>query len=1036
MISLSLMLVAAAQVPISTTAEPVDFAQDIRPILSDRCFVCHGPGEDPKGDLRLDLREEALADRGGYSAIIPGEPGASEMMLRLRHGDSRQVMPPPASKLTISEAEIALLERWIQEGAVYADHWSFVAPLRSDLPAVVDASWTRDAIDRFTLARMENAGLTPAEETDRATWLRRVSYDLTGLPPTLAELDAFLSAPGAEAFGAELDRLFASTRHAERMASIWLDAARYADTYGYQSDVYREVWPWRDWVIGSYASNQPYDEFLTWQIAGDLLPEATQESRLATAFNRLHRQTNEGGSTEEEYRIDYVADRVLTLSTAVLGLTMECARCHDHKFDALSQGEFYGLSAYFDDIDESGLYSHFTNAVPTPALDLPTEPQALQLAELEALVLEALPGVAAAREAPVEVPADVPIVATDTLAIIRDLQGTYGFDELTGGALANGVADAPSGSVRGALLRVDGFEGHAIEFSGDDPALFPGVGHFRRSDPFTIGLRIWLPKSYERAVILHRSRAWTDSASRGYELLIEDGRASAALIHFWPGNALRVATKESLPLERWVQVTLTWDGSSRAAGLRIYVDGQAVEVNIIRDNLRRTILGGGLNDLTLGERFRDNGLAGGRADDLFVIGRELSAAEVRHLVQGESASPPSAAELRGHRLQEDDGPLRTALAVLQNARRARDDARDAVRQIMTMRDMETERPTYLLERGSYLSPRQEILPHTPASLSPFPEGAPSNRLGLARWLTDPAHPLTARVEVNRLWRLAFGQGLVGTAEDFGSQGDPPSHPLLLDTLAVDLVESGWDRRALLRRMLLSATYRQSSVAGETARVDDPDNRLLSHASRRRLTAEMLRDGALFVSGLLVEKRGGPPVKPYQPAGLWQEKSGSVYQADEGEGLWRRSLYTIWKRTSPPPSMMILDAAKRDVCVVDRQVTSSPLQALLLWNDPQFVEASRMLAERTMREGGDDPTGRIAFLFRSVTSRVASRDEQAILLGLLEGQLAAFKARPADASALLTVGRAPRDESLEPVALASWTIVAQAIFSFDAAITRP
>ncbi|MFT7669955.1 MAG: hypothetical protein ACI8X5_002662 [Planctomycetota bacterium] len=1021
-----LIVQALLTLALQGASQPVDFSRDIRPILSDRCFQCHGSGDTSDvGGFRLDVREEAVEDFGGYAPIVPGDPEASEVIVRLRHTKARKRMPPVHTKLEVSEGDIELIERWIADGAVYAEHWSFVAPERSEAPNVELEEWARDDLDLFVLARMESAGFEPSAPAERANWLRRVSFDLCGLPPTLAELDGFIGDEEAGAYERQVDRLLASPRHAERMTTIWLDAARYADTYGYQSDVDRRVWPWRDWVIDSYAKNQSYNEFLTWQIAGDLLPQATREQRLATTFNRLHRQTNEGGSTEEEYRVEYVANRVETLSTAIMGVTMECARCHDHKFDPFSHREFYQLYAFFDDIDESGLYSHFTQSVPTPALDLPTEKQVAELAELEATVKVAEQRLSLAWTSPV--------ISASTINLTRALEGSYSFDQLEGALLTNQTDPEKQGEIKGEPNRVSGYTGTAVEFSGDDPALFPGVGHFQRSDPFSIGLRIWLPKSYERAVVFHRSRAWHDSGSRGYELLIEDGRASAALIHFWPGDAIRVRTAETLPTEEWLHVTVTWDGSSRASGLKLYIDGKAVGMEIVRDSLRRTITGGGIKDFTIGERFRDKGFAGGRADDLFIARRELSEAEVEHMALGEGE--PSTDALRRHALSWPPSAVCDALEELQVARLARDKARDAINQIMTMTALPEERQAFLLARGSYLEPSEPVLPQTPASLSPFPEDAPRNRLGLASWLTSPAHPLTARVEVNRLWQLVFGAGLVLTSEDFGSQGIPPSHPDLLDTLAVDFVESGWDRRALIKRMVLSATYRQSSRVGELARESDPDNRWLSHITRRRLTAEMLRDAALFSAGLLVEKYGGPPVKPYQPAGLWKEKSGKVYVPDEGEGLWRRSLYTFWKRTSPPPSMMILDAAKRDVCVVRRQSTSSPLQALLLWNDPQYVEAARELAERALLATSDD-SGAIGFIFRSLTSREIAPAELQVLYKLHTEQHAAFAAEPEQASALLAEGKSPLDETIDVTDLAAMAVVAQAVLSFDAAISTP
>ncbi|MFT4542889.1 MAG: hypothetical protein ACI841_002794 [Planctomycetota bacterium] len=1009
-------------------AEPIDFGRQIRPILSDRCFVCHGPDEESQaGGFRLDTRAEAIVDLGGRAAIVPGNPDESALMQRVLHADPTERMPPLESNLELSQREIELLRQWIAEGAEYTEHWAFVPPTRSAPRRIEHDGWTLDPIDAYVLARMQSQRLAPAKEASRAEWLRRVSFDLTGLPPTVNELDAFEESTETDAYEREVDRLLSSARHAERMATVWLDAARYADTYGYQSDVARSVWPWRDWVIDSYAKNQPYDEFLTWQIAGDLLPDATREQRLATAFNRLHRQTNEGGSTEEEYRVEYVADRVHTLATATMGLTMECARCHDHKFDPIRQTEFYGLFAFFDDIDESGLYSHFTNAVPTPALDLTTEAQRAEAMELDKAVATAEKGLA-------DLSKELITGIDQGIDLLLDRQGSFSFDEAEGADLINAVDAEKGGSTRGENKRVAGYRGSAIEFSGDDAVLLPNIGHFRRSDPFTIGLRLWMPRSYERAVVFHRSRAWTDSASRGYEMLIEDGRASAALIHFWPGDALRVRTLEPLPLETWFHLTMTWDGSSQASGLRLFVNGQPVEVEVVRDSLRRTILGGGLQDLTLGERFRDKGLAGGKIDDFYVTGRELSKAEV--LARVSKQNGPNDLGQHKFKLRDSDVARRKAIEELQAAKQARNEARDRVSQIMTMEAMSEDRVAYRLERGSYLERREPVDAHTPAALGPFPEDQTRDRLGLARWLTDPAHPLTARVEVNRLWQIVFGRGLVSTPEDFGSQGVPPTHPELLDALALDLMESGWDRRAVLRRLVLSATYRQSSLVSARARELDPSNDWLSHASRRQLSAEMLRDGALYAAGLLIETVGGPPVKPYQPAGLWQEKSGHVYHPSKGDGLWRRSLYTFWKRTSPPPTMMILDAAKRDVCVVERQATSSPLQTLVLWNDPQFVEAARMLAQRVMQEELATDRARVGFAFRCLTSRAPQQAELDVLLELLKEQRTAFAGSREAAESLVTVGEATRDATLDAIELASWTVLAQTLLSFDGAITTP
>ncbi|MEM9378566.1 MAG: DUF1553 domain-containing protein, partial [Planctomycetota bacterium] len=896
---------------------PVDFAADVRPLLSDRCFTCHGPGTaEPAGGLRLDLADEAV-DPDGFSAIVPGDVDASELVRRLSHGDPERRMPPARSKLELTEAEKDLLRRWIDQGASYGEHWSFARPERSAPPEVAGDAWVRDDIDRFVLAGLESIGLAPAPDADPATLLRRASLDLTGLPPTVEELRAFLADAAPDRYERAVDRMLASTAHAERMTALWLDVARYADTFGYQSDVDMNVWPWRDWVIGAFERNLPYDAFLTHQLAGDLLPDATRDTRLATAFNRLHRMTNEGGSVEEEFRVESVADRVETMAGAFLGLTVGCARCHDHKFDPITQRDYFGLFAYFDGIDEAGLYSHFTRSVPTPALDLPTEEQAaaLSAAEAEVAALEARAG-------------DEP--APLTTLFEADFAAIGGE-----GAALRAIADPE-------IVAAEG-EGDApfVRLDGEDSLQVHGYGEFRRGEPFEIDVSLRAPRAFERAVVLHRSRAWTDAGSRGYQLLIEDGRLSFALVHFWPGDAIAVRALDPLPVGRWVDVTMRYDGSSRAAGLTLTVDGEVASVEVVRDRLTRTIRSGAGEQLTVGARFRDRGFTGG---------------EVRSLV------------VRG--LSPDSEGVHAAL---REARAERDERRQRIRQIMTMREAAPpvpERVAYLLGRGVYSERIEPVAPATPAFLPELLERAPESRLDLARWLTHPDHPMTARVHVDRLWRVAFGRGLVPSPDDLGSQSRPPRHPELLDTLARDLVESGWDGRTLLRRMVLSATYRQSSAASADSLRLDPEGDHLSRALRARLDAETIRDAVLRASGRLAVASGGPPVRPYQPPGLWREAAAKTYTPGRGADLRRRSLYTFWRRTLPPPTMTLFDAPSREVCRVARPATTTPLQALALWNDPQFVDAAVALARAAIDAGGADDDARVRYLVEALASRRA------------------------------------------------------------------
>ncbi|NRA96251.1 MAG: DUF1549 domain-containing protein [Planctomycetes bacterium] len=997
------------------------FNRDVRPILADRCFPCHGPDENArKAKLRLDVRDHATRTRRSEAAaFVPHDAKSSLAVLRMRSSDPKHHMPPPSSKLALTEDEIRTLERWIAAGAPYERHWAFVPPKTHPEPTVADAAWVRDPMDAFVLRRLEEVGLRPSPDADRETLIRRVTFDLTGLPPSTEEIDAFVADQRPDAYERVVDRLLQSPHYGERMASDWLDVARYADTFGYQSDVYREVWPWRDWVIKAFNENLPYDQFVTWQIAGDMLPAATRDQRLATAFNRLHRQTNEGGSVEEEYRQEYIGDRVHTMGTAFLGLTLECARCHDHKFDPISQAEYYGLAAFFANIDESGLYSHFTNATPTPALRLPNDGQKKTLTDLDrkiAAASKALDAVRNTRRREFQ---------TTWTGEIPDRTGWFPFEKLEkGGAVANAMdAKKPGKTAEGPKV-TEGARGNGLLFSGENNAWFPGLGTFTRHDPFTLSLWVRTPDRKGRSVILHRTRAWTDAGSQGYELLIRDGALQWSLIHFWPGDAVSIRTRQRLPVGRWMHVAVSHDGSARASGLRIWMNGKPTGVAVVKDKLTRGIMGGG-PQLTIGQRFRDKGFKGGAVDEFQVFSRALCDAEVATLHDDR-------ARVLGYQgwLSSRDPEWRRALAKLTELRKQRARHIDSIRTIMTMEEMAKPRPTHILDRGRYDAPRERASPTTPAAIMAMPDKLPRNRLGLARWFTDPANPLTARVAVNRLWQITFGHGLVGSAENMGTQGTPPTHPELLDRLAADLVYCGWNVKAMLRRIVTSSTYRQTSRGRVDGDTRDTANENLWRAPSRRLTAEMLRDQALSVSGLLATKIGGPPVKPYQPPGLWKEKSGHTYARDKGAGLYRRSLYTIWKRTSPPPSMMILDAAKRDVCVAQRHETNTPLQSLLLLNDPQFVEAARVLATRALKA-----KDRIGFAFRALTSRHPRGPERAALDALLTAERDRYAKDPKAAEALLKTGDAPSPKDGDKAELAAMAVVCSTIMSSDAAVTR-
>ncbi|NNE93209.1 MAG: DUF1553 domain-containing protein [Verrucomicrobiales bacterium] len=1002
-------------------AEPVDFNQDVRPILSDKCFKCHGPdARNQKSKFRIDSFENATADLDGVKGVVPGNLEESEVHWRIRSDDADELMPPPKSKMSLSEREKDIIDRWIEQGGTFADHWSFIdLPDSVEVPRTGD-EWARNEIDRFIFAKQREKNLRPSPETIREKWIRRVTFDLTGLPPTLEEIDGFLSDHSPKAYEKVVDRLLDSDACAERLTTEWLDVARYSDTYGFQVDRNREVWPWRDWVIQAFRENLPYDQFITWQVAGDLLPNATRDQILATAFNRLHGQKVEGGSVPEEFRIEYVTDRVHTFGTAFLGLTMECTRCHDHKYDPLTQRDYFSLSAFFANIDEAGLYSYFTPSVPTPTLELPTGQQEKDLAA----TLKAVADLEAAKpELPAKIdPVSVEIPKTGQIVHLD-------FEALEKNRLKNLADEKNAASTNTNNQIVAGKIGNGMKLTGDDAVNLPkGIGNFTRDQPFSFALWIQTPDVKERAVIVRRSKAWTDAASRGYELLIEDGKLSAALIHFYPGNAIRVRATEKTPVGEWQHVAVVYDGSSRAKGLRIFVNGMPSKTENVRDKLSREIMGGGDDFVGLGQRMRDKGFKNGLVDEFYVYDRQLSAREVEKIANPDKKV---VSDSEHHFLTKNE-PAEKWRQELLAARKKRSGIQKSIKEIMVMREEPGERHAYILERGHYENRGEKVGPATPEKLPPM-KTDPKNpsRLDLANWLIDPQHPLTARVTVNRYWQMMFGRGLVSTSEDFGSQGKPPSHPELLDWLARDFVNSGWDLRHLLKKMALSATYRQISNVSSDLRNRDPENIFLARSPSDGLSAEMLRDSALAISGLLSRKIGGPSVKPYDLA-----VSFKPIAPDKGEGLYRRSVYTFWKRTGPSPVMMTLDASKRDVCRVKRERTTSPLQGLVLLNGPQFVEAARETARKLIEKHGDDDAAILQECFRLLTSRKPDDREVEILQSLLSEQVAEFSANPDKAAKFFTVGeRKPPSPPENPARLAAVTVLVSALINFDEAITK-
>jgi Protein of unknown function (DUF1553)/Protein of unknown function (DUF1549)/Concanavalin A-like lectin/glucanases superfamily/Planctomycete cytochrome C len=1027
----SIALVVALSASVS--AAPIDFNGDIRPILSERCYTCHGPDVAArKSNLRLDT------EAGAKAAIRPGDPSQSELIRRVTAADSRRMPPAWAGKPPLSAREIDLLTRWIADGARWQQHWSFIPPKRFDPPPTGNKDWSKNAIDGFVLARLEREGLQPSSPADRRTLLRRVTLDLTGLPPTPDEISAFLTDSSPDAYEKVVARLLASPRYGERMAERWLDNARYADSNGYQTDGERSMWRWRDWVIDAYNRNKPYDQFTVEQIAGDLLPNARVDQIVATGFNRNHRGNGEGGIIPEEYAVEYVVDRVETTSAVFLGVTLGCARCHDHKYDPFTQKEFYRMFAFFNNVPERGQAFKYGNS--PPVIPAPTAEQQARLVALDQRI-----SAADAAFAKMQFKATAPADTADWSPVryrsvhtplSSDLKGdlrpnpphSARYEDLM---VNNPVLDVKTSIVKQPAWQdgVGSFSRHAAEFDGKRYVEVGDLAGFGFFDSFTVSA--WIdPKTPDGAIV---TRAFDDAQGQGWALVLKNGHLQASLIQRWLDDGARVETDAMIPLNRWSHVALSYDGSRTADGIRIYLDGNPLRLKAQLDDLNQNFdtkqplrIGGGL-----GSRFN------GMIAKVDIYGTALAEEDVRLLAVQEDAGriaaipeqerTPAQQEKLRRAFLETYGPanLREAYARVMDLRDERARMVASFPTVMVMQENPVPRDTHVLLRGAYDHPGDKVSAGVPAVLPPLPAGAPANRLGLAKWLVDPSNPLTARVAVNRYWQMLFGVGLVKTVEDFGSQGDPPSNPELLDWLATEYVRNGWDTKALLTTIVTSATYQQSSRVTPELLARDPENRLLARGPRVRLSADEIRDQSLAVSGLLVEKIGGPSVKPYQPPGLWKELAGGKdYEPDKGDGLHRRSLYTFWKRTAPPPMMVNFDAANRETCVVRELRTNTPLQSLDLMNDPIYLEAARALAGRMQREAGPDPADRISHGFKLVLARPPKPRESEILLSSFHYYLDRYQGDPA-AAARYSGG----------LPAAAYAAVASMILNLDEAVTK-
>jgi Protein of unknown function (DUF1553)/Protein of unknown function (DUF1549)/Concanavalin A-like lectin/glucanases superfamily/Planctomycete cytochrome C len=1016
-------------------AANVEFNRDILPILSDKCFTCHGPDAAAKKiPFRLDSEAAAKGDLGGGKrAIRDGDPQGSELILRITTESKAQRMPPTYTGSALSSAEIQKLTQWVSEGAKWQQHWSFIPPRSLEPPAPAKAGWVRNPIDNFVLARLSQEGLAPSPEADKETLIRRVSLDLTGLPPTPSETAQFLQDSSSQAYEHVVDRLLASPRYGERMAAPWLDAARYADSNGYQYDGERTMWPWRDWVIRAFNQNKPFDQFTVEQIAGDLLPNATSDQRIATGFNRNHRLNTEDGIIPEEYAAEYVVDRVDATSTVFLGLTLACARCHNHKYDPFTQKEFYQVFAYFDNVPELGRAMKYGNSPPLEPAPTDLQKQALatldkRLAQISKFIAESDRKIAQGEEAWEQ---SLPAQDATHWAPPVGLQ--------KGCSIEAGAIDAETEQVPGVMGTARKFSGAAYLDRGDNCG-------FDIEDRFTIAT--WVLDGEGPLV----TRMEDKEEGKGYTLAIEEGRVHVNLTSNWVNDAVRVATEEKLTPGKWHHVAMTYDGSRTAGGVKVYVDGSPAPLKVDQDNLYRPFRNAGKavhDPLRIGggwgaaKRFR------GSMEDVRAYDDLLPAIEISGLAVPESASAiahkpaGNRTEIEKYLLRrfylEEAAPIewKSQWQAKLDAERQRQKLVRTFPTVMVMAEKPKRDDTFVLIRGAYNVHGDKVEPGVPAVLPPLPPGAPANRLGFAEWLVDTRNPLLARVTVNRFWQMYFGTGIVKTTEDFGRQGEWPSHPELLDWLAVNFMQSGWDVKAMQKLIVMSATYRQASEGTPALQNRDPENRLLAHGPRFRLSAGVIRDQALFAAGLLSEKAGGPPVKPYQPDGLWKELSmqDMDYVQSHGDDLHRRSLYTFWKRTVAPPMLANFDSALRESCVVREARTNTPLQALNLMNDVTFLEAARLLGQRMIKEGGTTAPERLSYGFRLLNGRAPKPAEQQVLRDDLQYHLDYFSTNPKETELYLKQGEVRADPSLSPREIAAYAAVGSLLLNLDETVTK-
>jgi hypothetical protein len=1043
----TLVLVGAA----CSAPAKLEYNRDVRPILADNCFACHGPDSAArKADLRIDNREDAIKSE----AIVPGKPEKSPIVERIFSTEKSEVMPPAKTNKKLTAGQKEILKRWVAEGAEYQAHWSFIPPTRPALPAVKNQAWVRNSIDRFILARLEATGLTPASEADRRTLARRLSLDLTGLPPNPKEVEDFVNDKSPDWYEKYVDHLMDSSAWGEHRGRYWLDAARYADSHGIHFDNYREIWAYREWVIKAFNQNMKFDQFTIEQLAGDLLPKPTLDQQVASGFNRCNITTSEGGAIDEEYLVLYARDRTETTSQVWMGLTTGCAVCHNHKFDPITQRDFYSMSAFFNNTTQRAMDGNVSDTPPIVFV-----PRSEDRLRWDVLAKE-INDFKAKREAR----------KNEARADFDKWLSAVKAEEIASRVPSNGlVLHAPLNKGEGKTIDLmvagkprqvtpnDGFAweaGHtsmkAFSLKTGGTVEVPEAGDFDTKQSFSYGSWVKFPARGQNGAIFSRMDNTQDY--RGWDLWYEGGKIGAHIVHKWPENGLKVVTKNPLnPANEWHHVFVTYDGSAKTAGVKVYIDGTLQPTDVQMETLKADSTTKTVAPFKIGQRSTSERLKQLLLEDVRVYDRQLDGPEVENLAKATRAVSIVAKPADKRTQQEKDELFSWWLIGMDPqyrelskdlAKRQQEEvqikSRGAVTHVMSER---TEAAmAYILNRGEYDKRKDKVSPDVPKSLPAMPGDLPKNRLGFAKWLLQPDHPLTARVTVNHFWQESFGTGIVRTAGDFGVQGELPTHPELLDWLAIEFREGGWDVKKFFKLLVTSATYRQAATVTPEKKEKDPQNRLLSRGPRFRMDAEMIRDYALSASGLLVKKIGGPSVKPYQPDGVWEAVAmiGSNtrdYRKDAGDKLYRRSMYTFWKRAAPPASMDILNAPSREVCTVRRERTNTPLQALVTLNDPQFVEAARALAQTALKDGGETTDQKVDFIARRLLARPFTVEETKIVQASLAELLAEYKAKPEEAKRLIAVGDSKADSAIDPSTLAAWTMLANELMNLDEVLNK-